>query len=295
LEIDRPAELFDSEEAAKVWRQLQRGKEWLEDPLPVVALAACSGPVFSGPLLCEWQRAKDIAPAVESGATTDHLVESGVLEFRGQTAWPAFCLAEDWSFELLEEIAWKLNGHCYALRRASSAPQVVFRAVCDFEPALRSAHGRLPTSAIACFFQSWDLHKHITGMCEELKTSTTACSLQASFSDWDDAKWKVRRLVNVCGREVLLTAPRSRTLTQKIAPRTHKTALGRNIDRLRMECGWSLNELTKKTGLEKKQILSHLKHGKGAHPTTMKVYADAFTKALDRHITVNELIKAPPK
>jgi len=64
---------------------------------------------------------------------------------------------------------------------------------------------------------------------------------------------------------------------------------GTNINRLRKECGWSFDQLAEKTGLEKKLILGHVNGGKGAHPRTMKIYADAFTKALNRKVTVHEI------
>jgi hypothetical protein len=62
------------------------------------------------------------------------------------------------------------------------------------------------------------------------------------------------------------------------------TALGRNIDRLRKECGWSFDQLAEKTGLDKKLILGHVNDGNGTHPRTVKVYADAFSKELGRRL-----------
>jgi hypothetical protein len=67
------------------------------------------------------------------------------------------------------------------------------------------------------------------------------------------------------------------------------TLIGRNINRFRKECGWSFDELADKTGLEKKLILGHVNEGKGAHPSTMKRYADAFTMGLKRNVTVEEI------
>jgi hypothetical protein len=68
-----------------------------------------------------------------------------------------------------------------------------------------------------------------------------------------------------------------------------KTALGWNIDRLRKECGWSFDQLATKAEIEKKLILGHVNRGKGAHPDTVKKYADAFTKGLGRTVIVAEL------
>jgi hypothetical protein len=71
--------------------------------------------------------------------------------------------------------------------------------------------------------------------------------------------------------------------------KTYKTAIGRNIDRRRRECGWSFNELAKRTGLDKKLILGHVNDGNGTHPSTLKTYADAFSKGLNRPVTVADL------
>jgi len=71
----------------------------------------------------------------------------------------------------------------------------------------------------------------------------------------------------------------------------YKTALGRNITRFRKECGWSLDDLAEKTGIDKKSIVGHTKHGKGATPRLLKEYAEAFSKKLGQKITVAELEK----
>ncbi len=67
------------------------------------------------------------------------------------------------------------------------------------------------------------------------------------------------------------------------------STVGRNIDKLRKECGWSFDDLAKTSGLGKKLILGHVKQGKGLHPRTLKTYADAFTKGLSRKVSVAEI------
>jgi hypothetical protein len=79
---------------------------------------------------------------------------------------------------------------------------------------------------------------------------------------------------------VILSAQESPSLT-----------VGRNIDRLRKECGWSLNDCERRTGLDKKLIRGHIS-GKGARPKTLKLYAQAFSKELKRTVTVSELLES---
>ena len=73
------------------------------------------------------------------------------------------------------------------------------------------------------------------------------------------------------------------------AGKVYKTLIGRNIDRLKNECGWSFDMLANRTGLDKKLVLGHVNEGKGAQPRTLKTYADAFSRELKRTVTVAEL------
>ena len=113
----------------------------------------------------------------------------------------------------------------------------------------------------------------------------TACGRGAPAPGFDASRDDLRRPVTelpgsgLTSAESLGTGPAT----------TYKTAFGRNVDRLRKECGWSFDALAGKTGLEKKLILGHVNDGKGAHPRTIKTYAEAFTKKLNRSVTVAEL------
>jgi len=71
--------------------------------------------------------------------------------------------------------------------------------------------------------------------------------------------------------------------------RTYKTVTGRNIDRLRKECGWSFDRLAEKTGLDKTLILGHVNRGTRPQARTLLTYAQGFTKGLGRPVTVAEL------
>jgi hypothetical protein len=84
-------------------------------------------------------------------------------------------------------------------------------------------------------------------------------------------------------------ARESSATKERQLPNPKQTQIGANIDRLRKECGWSFNKLAERTGLEKKLILGHVNHGKGIWPATLRIYADAFTKKLERPVTVAEL------
>jgi hypothetical protein len=65
--------------------------------------------------------------------------------------------------------------------------------------------------------------------------------------------------------------------------------LGNNLNMLRQECGWSYDDMYEATGISKKLSIGHV-HGAGITPVNLKLYADAFTEALGRSITVRDLL-----
>jgi len=77
--------------------------------------------------------------------------------------------------------------------------------------------------------------------------------------------------------------------SQKAHLRADKTSWGRNIDTLRKECGWSFEELAAKTGIDKKLVLSHVNKSTKPRPRTLREYAQAFTRELERRITPADL------
>jgi len=68
------------------------------------------------------------------------------------------------------------------------------------------------------------------------------------------------------------------------------TALGRNIKRLKLELGWTYNDLERLSGIDKKRILDHVNKGVMPHPHILKDYSDTFTKALGRPISIADLL-----
>jgi len=68
-----------------------------------------------------------------------------------------------------------------------------------------------------------------------------------------------------------------------------RTPLGRNINRLRNECGWTFEVLAEKVDLDRRVVIGHVNEGKGARPGTLKQYATAFSDELNRQVTVQEL------
>ena len=132
----------------------------------------------------------------------------------------------------------------------------------------------------------------------------------------DDSRWKqhIEELVKLAEKIPVVRPGREKSLAespvpnpkpkpkQKQSAKRYLTNVGRSIDQLRKECGWSFVDLDQQTALGKKLILGHVNKGKGATPRTLKKYATAFSKKLARPVTVAELetgrvarILVPPK
>jgi hypothetical protein len=65
--------------------------------------------------------------------------------------------------------------------------------------------------------------------------------------------------------------------------------LALNLDLLRIECGWSYDALHEATGISKKLSIGHIRHGHGATPRNLRLYAEAFSKRLQRAVTARDL------
>lgn len=68
-----------------------------------------------------------------------------------------------------------------------------------------------------------------------------------------------------------------------------KMRIGQNIEKLRKESGWSYDQLSDATGIDKKAILAHAHGQSKPRPNTLREYAQAFSKQLSKTITANNL------
>ena len=68
-----------------------------------------------------------------------------------------------------------------------------------------------------------------------------------------------------------------------------QSKIGHNIDKYRKECGWSVDMLASKTGIDKNAILDHINKNAKPRPKTLKEYADAFSRCLGERVKVSDL------
>jgi hypothetical protein len=65
--------------------------------------------------------------------------------------------------------------------------------------------------------------------------------------------------------------------------------IGQSLKKLCKECGWTPYQLAKQTGMDKKLVLGHINKDKSCSLGSRKRYADAFSKALRRPVSVDDL------
>ena len=68
------------------------------------------------------------------------------------------------------------------------------------------------------------------------------------------------------------------------------SAIGRNIATLREECGWTVDQLSAKTGIDRNTILDHINKGTRPRSRTISEYCAAFSKQLGRSITPRDIL-----
>jgi hypothetical protein len=148
------------------------------------------------------------------------------------------------------------------------------------------------------YWQDETLHFSVKDFCRIRELSILLCRAMANreyvFSRYEmcseesrpDAKVLEKRDIepNATGIEPeFASAPRLEVA------KTYKTALGRNIDKYRKECGWTYAELERYAGIDKKVILNHVNKGAQARPGMLKIYSDVFTKQLGKPVSVEDL------
>ena len=167
---------FASRHEATDWVQSTGGRGWIEEPLEVVSLQSCVGSIFQGKRVLEWlPRDQIAAPQVlTSEAVTARLVEVGLQEIGGETAWPACCLDVDWRFAEIEREARTLPGHNYVWKKHSSLRDVVWNMLGDFDAVMATRHPNATISALAHFCRSWQLYEHVMRFCAEKLADSVA-------------------------------------------------------------------------------------------------------------------------
>src|SRR5260370_42410036 len=80
-------------------------------------------------------------------------------------------LDEDWQFTEIEADARRRVGHEYSGRRHGSIGEIVIRAIHDLEAALQRVHPNASCAALADFWCSWQVQRHIADFCTRLAES----------------------------------------------------------------------------------------------------------------------------
>ena len=103
---------------------------------------------------------------------------------------------DDWKFEDIEDDAWRRVGHQYEGRQHSSVGEVVVKAIHDLEAAFALVHPGATCEAVAAFWTSCQVHRHVSDFCARLAESETGRLLAGSSFDAGEEAERAR--VHLC-------------------------------------------------------------------------------------------------
>jgi len=140
-----------------------------EDPVPVVGISSgtkCSSRSFS-----EFLPATEIFPATQDMNDLLNRIFDGMM--------PDYTclLAEQWLFGEMEKDAMKRVGHQFEGRKHKNVVEIVLKSLYDFEHSLSLFHPNASCEAIAKFWTSWNVQRHLAEFTERIKESPTVLSL----------------------------------------------------------------------------------------------------------------------
>ena len=121
---------------------------------------------FQGPLLQKFLRPEQlgVSPRLEG---EEDLYQAIRKVSKGLPVFPtpSCYLDEHWDFESIVADAEQRLGHQFRGRRVVSFVDQILRAAYDLEKALQHRHSELSGTAIANFWQSWQVLLHIADFC----------------------------------------------------------------------------------------------------------------------------------
>jgi hypothetical protein len=85
---------------------------------------------------------------------------------------------------------------------------------------------------------------------------------------------------------------REREKPEPVPPSIPSETIAAQLQRLRMECNWTIDKLAAKTGFDEKTVKRHLSGRVSPRLGNLTIYQQAFSKALKRDVVIE---KMPPK
>jgi hypothetical protein len=160
-----------------------------QKPVPVSRAADYHGPKCNRTL-------RDFLPADAVGPMPALNIDEEIdRAFEGRSANYTCYLDADWRFDEIERDASRRVGHEYGGRRHGSIGGIVVKAIHDVEASFQKLHPNVPCAAVADFWRSWQIQRHIADFCSRLADSHTA---QLLAGDWvEGAKEAERARVHV--------------------------------------------------------------------------------------------------
>jgi len=166
---------------------LNRHQGW-QDLVPVRGVVDRPGPKCNRTM-------RDFLPVAAVGTMPEFNLEEEIERaLEGRSADYTCYLDDDWRFDEIEADAWRRGGYEYSGRRHGGIAEIIVKAVHDLEAALLRVHSNVPCHAVADFWSSWQVQRHIAEFCSRLADSDTARLLAGKALDATDQAERSRML-----------------------------------------------------------------------------------------------------
>ena len=294
LEFSSFYSFFKLQAEAENWRAAQENPEhWLI--LQVFSITVLSETAQSGELdLDQWAQGclDEIQGWPEHpGASLADFGAAVELEQSGQTQPSTYFEGLDWEKSVAEA---QQAPHFHPYTPAPSLRCVILRTVLNLLYAIRKQCGTVSVTGAALFLKSYSVHWYVIDYAAALVGSTAAKNLGMDGTACLAAGWVVRSFLNYYARRMLPSFPATNLggidVTAEVEDETAQLdskipLVAYNIKHLRLECGFSQEQLAMKLGFAKRRVQEHEGGKKKPRPEASAAYAKVFSEILHREIS----------
>jgi hypothetical protein len=148
--------------------QVRRNRDAWDGPIRVEGIDAGGGPRSA-------RRFREFLPLSNVGEAPSRSLKR-VIELAAASRHPEYscCLSDEWRFDEIASDIWKREGHVFEGRKHASIEEIAVKAVYDIEDAFYEVHPDASASAVAHFWESWQVWHYVAVFCQQMTNSPSA-------------------------------------------------------------------------------------------------------------------------